>query len=134
MLFKKSIKHPIMFNLTSGVTDLDDKTTSINRCIGLILTTGKGELLGDPDFGCKLYELLFEQYSPALESQIKIEIVNSISKYEKRITVKNSDIDIQHIEDGERNKYHISITYDISGTSSQGNTTFTLEEGAFTNG
>lgn len=134
MLFKESIKHPSIFNLISGGTDLDTKTTSINRCIGLILTTGKGELLGDPEFGCRLYELLFEQYSPALESQIKEEIVKSISKYETRITVTNSDIDIQHIENSDRNKYHISITYNISGTSGQGSTTFIMEEGVFKNG
>lgn len=123
-----------MFNLTSGGTDLDKKTTSINRCIGLILTSAKGELLGDPDYGSRLYELLFEQYSPALESRIKDEIVQSVTRYEKRIRIQTSDIMIEHVEDADRNKYHIQITYDISGTSNQGSTTFMLEEGAFRNG
>ena len=62
MLFKKSIKFPNIFNLTVGNTDLDNKYVSINRCLALLLTTAKGELLGDPDFGCTLYEQLFDPY------------------------------------------------------------------------
>lgn len=134
MLFRSSVKHPIMFNLTSGSTDTDQSITSINRCIGLILTTGKGELLGDPEFGCRLYELLFEQYSAPLENRIKDEIVSSIKAYEKRVSVSKNDISIEHEEDTDRNRYHITIRYDISGTSKSSVTTVTLEESVSQNG
>lgn len=134
MLFSESVKHPIMFNLVSGSTDVEGLTTSINRCIGLLLTTGKGELLGDPDFGCRLYELLFEQYSQPLESQIKKEISDSIKRFEKRVVIDQSDIVIEHIENSDRNKYQISIKYDISGTARQGVLSFVMEERESNNG
>ena len=134
MLFSDSIKHPIMFNLASGSTDIEGLTTSINRCIGLLFTTGKGELLGDPDFGCGLYELLFDQYSTSLESQIKNEIADSIKKYERRVVIDASDISIEHIENSDRNSYRISIRYDISGTTKQGKTSITMEERDSQNG
>lgn len=134
MLFKTSIKYPITFNLTSGVTDLDDLTTSINRCIGLILTTGKGELLGDPDFGCRLYEMLFNQYSEILELQIKEEIIESLDKFESRIKVMQDDITIVQENENDRNRFKITITYSINGTDRIGTTDVSFEGGLIVNG
>lgn len=128
MLFKTSIKYPVTFNLTSGKTDLDDLTTSINRCVGLILTTAKGELLMDPDFGCRLYELLFNQYSESLESTIKNEIIDSIGKYESRITLYEKDITIEHVENSDRNRYKISLSYTVDGTNRTADTSIYIEE------
>jgi phage baseplate assembly protein W len=134
MLFKTSIKYPITFNLTSGVTDLDDLTTSINRCIGLILTTGKGELLGDPDFGCRLYEMLFNQYSEILENQIKEEIIESISKFESRVSLKEDNITIAQDNSDDRNRFKITITYSINGTDRIGTTDVSFNGGESING
>ena len=55
MLFSNSIKFPNIFGLTDGSTKIEQEFTSINRCIALILTTAKGELLMNPDFGSTLY-------------------------------------------------------------------------------
>ena len=134
MLFKTSIKYPITFNLTSGVTDLDDLTTSINRCIGLILTTGKGELLGDPDFGCRLYEMLFNQYSEILENQIKEEIIESINKFESRVSLKEDNITITQDNSDDRNRFKITITYSINGTDRIGTTDVSFNGGENING
>jgi phage baseplate assembly protein W len=116
-----------MFDLKSGATDIEGFTTSINRCIGLLLTTGKGELLGDPDFGCRLYELLFEQYSAPLEADIKKEISDSIKKFESRVSINPSDITITPVEDPDKNKYMITIKYDIAGTTRSGSLSFAME-------
>lgn len=114
MLFKQSLKYPDAFNLISGKINLDDKFTSINRCIGLILTTGKGELLGDPEFGCRLYELLFEQYNDDLQSEVKQEIVNSIQEFEPRVIVDVSGISINSIDNSEKTCYNINIKYRLA--------------------
>ena len=82
MLFKQSLKHPDIFNLISGKVDFDKDFTSINRCIGLILTTGKGELLGDPELVCRLYELLFNQYNAFgnKEDQLEFSVSENLDK------------------------------------------------------
>lgn len=130
MLYTKSIKYPVTFNLTSGKTDLEGLTTSINRCIALILTSAKGELLGDPDYGSRLYELLFNQYSNDLEDTIKKEIVESISKYETRVKVQESDISIEHIENADRNAFKITIKYTVKETNNNYEIVIPLEDGA----
>ena len=127
MLYTKSIKYPVTFNLTSGKTDLDELTTSINRCVALILTSAKGELLGDPDYGSRLYELLFNQYSDDLQDMIKTEIVESISKYETRIKVRDTDITIEQEENADRNAFNIHISYTVTNTGNNYETVVSLE-------
>lgn len=122
MLFKQSLKHPDIFNLISGKVDFDKDFTSINRCIGLILTTGKGELLGDPEFGCRLYELLFNQYTDSLQEEVKTEIVESITRFEPRVKVDSSDITIEPVDDAERTQYHINIKYRLASADFIGET------------
>ena len=128
MLFKESIKYPITFSLISGKTDFDTYYTSINRCIGLILTTGKGELVGDPEFGCRLYELLFNQYNETLESDVKREIIDSLSRFESRITVTEAGITITPVENAEKIKYNININYRLSSADLTGETNIVLVE------
>lgn len=128
MLYTKTIKYPITFNLISGKTDLSDYTDSINQCIGLILTTGKGELLGDPNFGSRLYEMLFEQYSDTLQNQIKEEIVDSITAFEKRVSVSMDDVTIEQVENADRNKFHITIHYEVYNNKKTGTYSFYMEE------
>ena len=112
MLFTNSIKFPNIFNLESGNTSLDSEYTSINRCLALILTTAKGELLGDPDYGCTLYEQLFNNYTEERQSIIKNDIVDSINKFEKRIIVTSEDITIKPIDNTEHN-FQITISYQL---------------------
>lgn len=128
MLFTKSVKYPVTFNLVSGATDLDDRITSINRCLGLLLTTAKGELLGDPNFGCRLYEMLFDQYSHTLTEMVKQDIVENIRLFETRVIVNESDIDITEDTSGIRNRYRIKIKYVIKNSNQNQETEILLEE------
>ena len=128
MLYTKSIKYPETFNLISGKTDLDDYIVSINRCLGLLLTTAKGELLGDPNFGCKLYEMLFDPVSKNLHEIIKQEIVDAINTYETRVEIKENNIDITENEENGRNSYTITLRYSVKNSSQQSETKVTLEE------
>lgn len=119
MLFKNSFRFPNMFNAITGETMLDTEYTSINRCIALILTTARGELLGDPDFGCTLYEQLFNVHTESLDDIIKTDIVNSLNKYEKRINISKTDIEIRQ-DSNNKNAYIIHINYTIKNSNENG--------------
>lgn len=134
MLYTKSIKHPQMFGLISGKTDLDDNIISINRCLGLLLTSAKGELFGQPDFGSKLYEMLFDQYSQTYEETVKQEIVDTITKYETRISIDTNDITIKQNTDGLRNSYSITIHYVVSNSLQENEFNVIVEERVDENG
>ena len=127
MLFTNSIKFPNIFNLSSGNTSLDGEYTSINRCLALMLTTAKGELLGDPDYGCTLYERLFNNYTEELQDIIKDDIVDSINKYEKRIIVTSDDINISPNENNEHS-FNISISYKLRNSDISNEAVITMNE------
>ena len=114
MLFKNSIRFPNIFNYTVGNTDIDSEYTSINRCIALILTTAKGELLGDPDFGCTLYEQLFNHYTEDYIDSIKQNITEDLNKFEKRINIFSNDIDIIKVDD---TRYNIKLKYTVKNSA-----------------
>lgn len=105
-----SIKHPETFNLVKGVTELSKEIMSVNESIRLILTTAKGELFGDPAFGSRLYEYLFDQMTENLDYVVTLEIVTSLNAQESRITVKDSDIKITH----EDRSVIIDISYELN--------------------
>ena len=133
MLFSKSIRFPSMFDISVGNTAIDEEYISINRCIALILTTAKGELLGDPDYGCTLYEQLFNPYVDSQKDIIILEILNALQKYEKRITVKNSDITIERDENDEHT-YNIHINYAVRNSDLVNKTIVTIQKGDSTHG
>jgi phage baseplate assembly protein W len=134
MLYTKTIKHPILFDLVSGKTDLDDNIISINRCLGLLLTSAKGELFGQPDFGSRLYEMLFDQYSQTYEEAVKQEIVDTITKYETRISISTNDVTIKENTDGLRNSYSITIHYVVSNSLQENEFNVIVEERVAENG
>ena len=50
---------PRMVDLRTRKITLSDTYKSINECLGVLLRTRKGELLGDTDYGCNLLERIF---------------------------------------------------------------------------
>lgn len=133
MLFKKSISYPQVFDSISGRTLLDDEFTSINRCIALILTSAKGELLGSPDFGSRLYELLFDPLVEDTRTNIIDEIVKTLKKYEKRITIDKNDVDVVK-DEKKQNSYKITISYKLANSDIENSTILKFEDGEVVNG
>lgn len=128
MLYPKSIMYPKTFNLVSGETNLNTDLVSINTCLALLLTTAKNELLGDPDFGCRLYEMLFDQVSDSFIDSVKQEIVDEIEKYETRVIVTVNDVSVEPLENTDRNAYHINIKYVVKNNKLNSTTDIILEE------
>lgn len=112
---------PQVINRTTRKIELSKDTKSINECLGILLRTRPGELLGDPNYGCHLIERVFMYNGVIVEPLIKEDIVNAISDYEPRITCNSSDISI--VQTGELVK--IYIQYVIKDTDQVN--TFNLE-------
>lgn len=109
MIMSKNIKMPQMFSLVRGSTQLSSELEAINQSIKLVLTTSKGELFGDPDFGTDLYTFIYDYEGEALNQLIKDEIVTCLNEQCPRIYVTSEDITIQE----EDKTLHITISYHI---------------------
>ena len=93
-LLSNTINFPKLYNKLTGKTNLATNVKSINQSLALLLTTNRGELLGDPDYGCDLYTLLFNPINSSLVAMLQRDILQAIATYENRITLTTDDIHI----------------------------------------
>lgn len=114
---------PQMVNRGSRKTELSTTYKSINECLGILLRTRPGEMLGDPEFGCNLLDRVFAYNGVIIESLVREDILNAVSKFEPRIKMTERDITIVHDtntlkiylmytikQTGEINEYNMEIT------------------------
>lgn len=90
---------------------------SVRQSIWLILGTAKGERVMRPDFGCGIYDLVFETNSASTTGRIEEEVRDSLLFFEPRIDV----IEIQVQPDGNGETLIISIDYQVRATNNMFN-------------
>lgn len=88
---------------------------SVRQAIWIILGTAKGERVMRPDFGCGIYDLVFEMRSPATAGRISQTVQADLLKFEPRIDVLNVQVIPQSDRDGE--KLLISVDYQVRATN-----------------
>ena len=93
-MYQTTFSFPQMVNRSTGNITLSILNQSINECLGILLRTRPGEMLGDPNYGCLLVERVFMYNGVVIQSLIIEDILNAINNYEPRITVNSSDITI----------------------------------------
>lgn len=82
---------------------------SVKRSIRNLILTDKYDRLFQPELGCRIRNLLFENMSPVIEESIKSTIVETIEIYERRARI--IDIIVQSNE--ARNSYDIYIYFQV---------------------
>lgn len=94
--------------LSSGVDDLG---TSIH----MVLATAPGERLMRPDFGCKIWELMFEPINANTIGLMKAAVLDALGRWEPRIAVEDVDVAPDGVQDGMVNidiHYRVKVTND----------------------
>ena len=122
---QKTFGFPQMVDRSTRKIIISENAKSINECLGILLRTRRGELLGDPEYGCGLIERIFRYEGVIIQDLIRSDILNAIAKYEPRIYLESGDIQIvqepeavkifiQYTikETGEINEYNMEVTPD----------------------
>ncbi|HEU0173930.1 MAG TPA: GPW/gp25 family protein [Blastocatellia bacterium] len=86
---------------------------SVRQSISVILGTARGERVMRPDFGCGVYDLVFEPNAPATAGRISQEVRESLLLNEPRIDVR--DVRVESRDNGET--MLISIDYEVRATN-----------------
>lgn len=111
-MYQKTFSFPQIINRITDKVELSDNVQSINECLGILLRTRPGELLGDPEWGCNAIDRIFRYQGVVVKELIKEDILNAVNKYEPRINMKSSDITLV----SDYNILHIYISYEIKET------------------
>jgi phage baseplate assembly protein W len=123
----KGFAFPLRVTANGGIAMATEEQL-VQQAIWLILSTGKGELKRNPNFGCGIHDYVFTDNTPSIQAQIAHQVREALLRWERRIDV----IDIR-VGDGEApNQLLISIEYRLRSTHAFGNLVFPfylLDEG-----
>ena len=84
---------------------------AIARSSKNIVFTEPGEKFFNPDFGSKLYSILFENIDDISAIKIKDQIEQSIKNFEPRVDL----VEVEVFPDFDNNGFDVKITYKIIG-------------------
>lgn len=105
------VDHTGAIRLIEGAEDLD-------HSIRVILLTAPGERLMRPQFGCRIWDLLFEPVNANLVGLISHAVREALAQWEPRIEVE----DVTPVQDeSDAALVLISITYRIRATNDRRN-------------
>ena len=112
----KSIGYPNIFNTVSSANIIEDKEATLSN-LKLLLTSEKGTLFGDPYFGVRLKQYLFEQNNKVLKDIIIDEIYAQIRTFMPQIYVERKDIDIVQLDNDNKTAKRPTLVANINLTN-----------------
>ena len=113
---------------SAGEIKISEHEEDIKEAIWVILSTSKGERVMRPDFGCGIYDFVFDVINTATMGLIEASVREALTLWEPRIELVTVNISVDKAEEG---KLLISIDYRIRSTNNEFNLVypFYLKEG-----
>lgn len=108
-----SVDHTGSIRLTNGVPDLD-------QSMRLVLMTAPGERVMRPQFGCRIWDLLFEPITANLLGLICEAVRQALAQWEPRVEV--TDVVATPAEDD--GLVRVTIDYTVRSTNDRRNLVF----------
>lgn len=105
------VDHTGSIALTDGADDLD-------RSIRIVLLTAPGERVMRPEFGCRIWDLLFEPITPNLLGLISEAVREAIARWEPRVFVEQV---VPVVDENDGALVRIGITYRVRTTNDRRN-------------
>jgi phage baseplate assembly protein W len=109
--FPMRVDHTGSIAMVGGPADID-------RSIVMILATAKGERLMRPQFGCTIWDQLFDPINANTLGRMAEAVRESLAQWEPRVIVEKVDVrpDVDH-----NGKVAIDITYRVKVTNDRRN-------------
>src|SRR5579862_2933092 len=85
---------PIALN-DQGAIQIAAYEESVRQAIWIILGTCKGERVMRPDFGCGIYDMVFEVNSASTAGKVAHEVREALLTFEPRIDVRDVNVTAQ---------------------------------------
>ena len=105
------VDHTGALRLTDGAQDLE-------RSIRVVLATAPGERVMRPQFGCRIWEMLFEPVTPGLLGEMSAAVKDALAQWEPRVTVDDVDV-VPDAQD--HSLVRIAVTYRVRATNDRRN-------------
>lgn len=103
---------PIGVDISGGIQTAEYEE-SVRQAIWIILGTAKGERMMRPDFGCGIYDLVFEVNTATTAGKVAQAVREALLIYEPRIDVRDVQVQPQGLGDS----LLINIEYEVRATN-----------------
>lgn len=107
--------------------ELSYNLKAIGQSLMTILSTYKAQRLFHPTFGSNLEMYLFDPVDELTASNIKNEIIEALTTWEKRVLVTSRSVTVTALFDEEA--YFVDIRYAVPELEEESNITFNLAKG-----
>jgi uncharacterized protein len=109
---------PPSFSRESATTSTVSEAEDIQESLRILLSTAPGERIMVPQYGCALWQMVFERLDTTLLTRIQDVVRRAILHWEPRITTDRVDV---RADSGVAGLVRIDITYTIRATNSRSN-------------
>jgi phage baseplate assembly protein W len=108
------VDHTGAIALTSGAEDLD-------RSMRIVLSTAPGERVMRPQFGCRIWEMMFEPVTANLLGAMGEAVQDALAQWEPRVTV--NDVRVV-VDEDDASLTRILVRYTVRTTNDERNLVF----------
>ncbi|MDQ1713578.1 MAG: uncharacterized protein QOE45_3028 [Frankiaceae bacterium] len=105
------VDHTGALALTSGAGDID-------RSLRIVLATAPGERVMRPQFGCRIWEMMFEPVTENLLGAMGEAVLDAVAQWEPRIEV--NDVNVL-ADDDDASLVRILLRYTVKTTNDERN-------------
>jgi uncharacterized protein len=119
---------PPAFEALTGRAILRSGEADIVESLRILFSTRPGERVMQPDYGCRLHDLVFEPMDARTRVAIEVVIRRAVQFFEARIALSRVEVTA---DDWPGGRLEVSVTYTIRETNSRHNVVFPfyLDEG-----
>lgn len=110
-------KFPVKLN-SQGMFSMSEHEECIKEAICIIIKTSKGERVMQPDFGCGIYNYLFDNPDTVTLKLMEESVKESINIWEPRINLAKVEASLDESEEG---KVLIRVDYTVRTTNNEFN-------------
>ncbi|MBV8928425.1 MAG: GPW/gp25 family protein [Mycobacteriaceae bacterium] len=105
------VDHTGSLRMSEGPADLD-------RSIRVVIATAPGERVMRPEFGCRVWDMLFEPVTANLLGQMAQAVRDALAQWEPRATIEDV---VVHQDDDDHALVHIGVQYVVKATNDKRN-------------
>lgn len=109
---------PVRLDSQSGSVATAAFEDDVKQAIRIILGTAPGERVMRPDFGCGIYDMVFEIIDSATLTRITHLVTDALTRYEARIELTDVSVDPLYAAEG---RLEVNVEYRIRRTNQVGN-------------
>ncbi|MFM0742101.1 GPW/gp25 family protein [Paraburkholderia xenovorans] len=111
-IFGRGWAFPPEFSLDTGVA-MAEGEGDVQQSLRILFSTEPGERIMRENYGCALYDVMFENINSDLLAEIEVRIVDSMLRFEQRANLKNVRL---YQPSSRSSQLQVEVTYYLRGS------------------